>query len=96
MLADLNTKSHPHARLSLLRKMWSIEGPVAEKEVSSEKEGPTVRINMIRVKSNPPEKIEEEGYKIGCRGIDSMAKVVEDIEAIINQQIRLNRDFDEV
>jgi hypothetical protein len=34
MLADLNTKSHPSARLVLLRTLWGIEGPEEEnKEV---------------------------------------------------------------
>ena len=27
MLADLNTKSHPAVRLTLLRTLWGIEGP---------------------------------------------------------------------
>ncbi len=30
MLADLNTKSHPSARLALLRTLWGIEGPDEE------------------------------------------------------------------
>ena len=30
MLADLNTKSHPSARLVLLRTLWGIEGPDEE------------------------------------------------------------------
>ena len=98
MLADLSTKSHPHARLSALRKMWSIEGPTTNTEVSSEEERSPVRIDMIRVKSNPlePEEFEEKGYKIGRQGNDSIAKVIEDIEAINEKQTLLNQDYDEV
>ena len=35
MLADLNTKSHPSARLALLRTLWGIEGPDGEIELNS-------------------------------------------------------------
>ena len=34
MLADLNTKSYPFARLSLLRRLWGIEDP--DEEVAQE------------------------------------------------------------
>ena len=30
MIADLNAKSHPSARLALLRTLWGIEGPEEE------------------------------------------------------------------
>ena len=78
--------------------MWSVENLNQESEVSSEGEKLKVRINMIRVRAAPldNEELEEEGYKIGCQGNDSMAKVVEDIEAMHHKQRLLNEDYDEV
>ena len=64
MLADLNTKSHPQARLTALRRMWSIEKMYQDDTVenptdSSEGERSKVKIKMIRVK---PESKEEDHY----------------------------------
>jgi hypothetical protein len=52
MLADLNTKSHPHSRLATLRKMWSaerIEQPEPESK-ESETEPERVEAKMIRIR----------------------------------------------
>ena len=61
MLADLSTKSHPQARLSSLRRTWSVEKinqddkPESE-VVSSEGDKPKIRVNMMRIKTNQMKK----------------------------------------
>ena len=72
MLADLNTKSHPQARLSSLRRMWSIEKinqeDQNEGEVSSEGETPKIQVKMIRIKSkDDQQQNKEELEEIGCQ-----------------------------
>ena len=53
---------------------------------------------MIRVQANPldSEELEEEGFKIGCQGNDSMARVIEGIDELAKKQRLLNLDYDEV
>jgi len=46
MLADLNTKSHPKARLITLRKLWCIEELKEEEEKSTQSK--KIRVKMIR------------------------------------------------
>ena len=85
MLADLDTKSHPHSRLVTLRKMWSIERveqPETEEKISDT--GPQKStIKVIRIKlttgpmivdeedEDPSKEIEEQGYKLGAKGNQS-------------------------
>ena len=48
MLADLNTKSHPFARLQQLRKLWGIEEMSHEGDDHSEKIQ-KVRVEMLKI-----------------------------------------------
>ena len=103
MLADLNTKSHPQARLTALRKMWHIEKMYQDDTVesptdSSEGERPKVKVKMIRVKPEIKEEgqIEEIGYKIGSRGNVCQAKLDEGLAAIEEEQKVLDEDYEKV
>jgi hypothetical protein len=65
MLADLNTKSHPFARLSLLRKLWGIE-EIDEKQEEEPDELMKIRVKMLNVNEprgstdHPPPPNDEE------------------------------------
>ena len=85
MLADLNTKSHPHSRLVTLRKMWSVERihlPEAEGK-DSDTDPHKMTIKMIRIKpttapmmleeedEESSKEIKEKGYILGAEGNQS-------------------------
>ena len=64
-VAGLSAKSHPHARLAALRRMWSnkhIEENEPEEKVSDE-EKPKVKVKMMRVKKPKDEmEVDEESH----------------------------------
>jgi hypothetical protein len=103
MLADLNTKSHPQARLIALRRMWSIEKMVLDEVVdspteSNEGEKPKLKIKMIRIKSGDQEEdqLEEIGYKLGTRGNVCQTKLDEDLAQVEEEQKVIDTDYDQV
>ena len=103
MLADLSTKSHPQARLTALRKMWSIEKMYPDDVVesptdTSEEERPKFRVKMIRIRDEGKEgdRIEEIGYKIGSRANACVRKLDEDLAQIEEEEKALNDDYEKV
>jgi hypothetical protein len=109
MLADLNTKSHPHSRLATLRKMWSIERieqPETEAK-ESETEPERVKVKMIRIKpisapmldeeeeDDPTREIKEKGYILGAKGNQSETNFLQKLKTIVSQENTLERDYEE-
>jgi hypothetical protein len=103
MLADLSTKSHPQARLTALRKMWSIEkmypDEVDESPTdASEEERPKIRVKMIRIKDDgkEEERLEEIGYKIGSRANACVRKLDQDLAQREEEEKAINDDYEKV
>ena len=103
MLADLSTKSHPQARLTALRKMWSIETMYPDEVVESptekgEEETPKIRVKMIRARKEGKGKdeLEEIGYKIGSRANACVRKLDQDLAQLEEEEKVLNDDYEKV
>jgi hypothetical protein len=103
MLADLSTKSHPQARLTTLRKMWSIEKMYPDEVVEStteksEEETPKIRVKMIRAKieGEGNDELEEIGYKLGSRANACVRKLDQDLAQLEEEEKILNNEYEKV
>ena len=103
MLADLSTKSHPQARLTSLRKMWSIEKMYPDEVVESptetnEEEKPKKRIKMIRTRKEGKGKdeLEEIGYKLGSRANACVRKLDQDLAQLEEEEKVINDDYERI
>ena len=109
MLADLNTKSHPHSRLATLRKMWSIERieqPETETK-ESENEPEKVEVKMIQIKptsaprldveeeDNPTREIKEVGYILGAKANQSETCFLQRPKTIVSKENTLEKEYEE-
>jgi hypothetical protein len=109
MLADLNTKSHPHSRLATLRKMWSIERiEQPENEVKeSETEPERIKVKMIQVKptsaskldveeeDDPTREIKEVGYILGAKANQSETCFLQRLKRIVSKETTLEKEYEE-
>jgi hypothetical protein len=103
MLADLSTKSHPQARLTSLRKMWSIEKMYPDEVVESsneksEEETTKIRVKMIKVKTEDKgnNELEEIGYKLGSRANACVRKLNQDLAQLEEEEQILNNEYERV